>query len=916
MPLADLPPTGLVDREVERGVLDRLVAGILAGQSRVLVLRGEAGVGKSALLGYLTQAASACRIARAEGVESEMELAFAGLHALCAPMLGGLERLPAPQHDALCTAFGLSAGPPPDRFLVGLAVLSLLADAAEEQPVLCVVDDAQWLDRVSAQTLAFVARRLLAERVGIVFARRDDNDERALDGLPELVVTGLRDDDASALLDAQIPGPLDGRVRDRILAEAAGNPLALLELPRAQTLADMAGGFGLPGEGRLASRLEGRFARQVEVLPDETRRLLLLAAAEPVGDVTLLWRAAERLGIGPDAVGPAQAAGLFDLGARVRFRHPLVRGAAYRTAGAHDRRQAHEVLAEATDPQLDPDRRAWHRARATAVPDEAVAAELEASAGRAQARGGMAAAAAFLEQAAVLTPDPARRGTRSLAAAEAMLAAGAFEEARALLATAEAAPLDELALARIDLLRAQIAFAAQHGSEAAVLLLAAARRLEPLDLALARETYLEAFGAARVAGRERALLVAEVVRAGRLVPVEPDDARLADGFLDGLTSLYLDGYAAAVPIRREALRGFQARELTVAEGLRWLWLAALEAAELWDVDGWSALSARHVELARAAGALSVLPPTLHADAVAHVLRGELDAAASLVAEVHAVQQATGTVLGPFAEVALAAWQGRDQELVALADATLVAAAEPGGSAAVLVALWARAILANARGRYDEALSVARAAAEHPYAPGPAQWSLSEVVEAATRSGQEALAADACAELAGYAQAAGTDWALGLSARALALVGDGDAAERGHREAIERLGRTSLRGELARSHLLYGEWLRRSGRREDARVELRAAHAAFTEMGAHAFAERAARELAATGETVRRLTPQNRDALTPQEAQIARLAADGHTNGEIGTRLFISPRTVEYHLRKVFTKLDISSRRDLADSLPR
>jgi len=913
--LADLPATGLVDRETERGTLDRLVAGILAGQSRVLVLRGEAGVGKSALLAYLTQAASGCRIARAVGVESEMELAYAGLHALCAPMLGGVDRLPGPQRDALCTAFGLSAGPRPDRFLVGLAVLSLLADAAEQQPMLCVVDDAQWLDRVSAQTLAFVARRLLAERVGIVFARRED-DERALDGLPELAVAGLRDADAGALLDAHLPGALDGRVRDRILAEAAGNPLALLELPRGLRYADIAGGFGLPGEGRLASRLESRFVCQVEALPDETRRLLLLAAAEPVGDVTLLWRAAERLGIGRDAAAPAQAAELLDLGARVRFRHPLVRGAAYRAASAHDRRAAHEVLAAATDPQRDPDRRAWHRARATAVPDEDVARELEASAGRAQARGGMAAAAAFLDRAAALTPDPAQRGTRCLAAAEAMLAAGAFDEARALLASAEAAPLDELALARIDLLRAQIAVAAQHGSEAAMLLLAAARRLEPLNVALARETYLEAYAATNVAGRERAAVIAEVVRAARLVPVPGGEVAVADGFLDGLTSLYLDGYVAAVPRRREALRAFGARELTVDEGLRWLWLAAVEAAGLWDVERWVALSSRHVQLARSAGALSVLPPTLHALAVARVLCGELDAAESLAAEVAAVQQATGTTLAPFAQMSLAAWRGRDQVHAELVAATLAADTDPSGSTAVLSVNWTRAVLANARGRYDEAAAASREAAVHLFAPGPAQWSLVELVEAATRSGQEAVAAAACAELAGYTEAAGTDWALGMRARAAALVGDGDEAERAYREAIDRLGRTPLRGEVARAHLLYGEWLRRGGRREDARAELRAAHATFVEIGAEAFAERAGRELAATGETVRRLTPQTRDALTPQESQIVRLAADGHTNGEIGTRLFISPRTVEYHLRKVFTKLGISSRRELADSLPR
>jgi hypothetical protein len=414
MTITRLAPSGLVDRQNECEVLDRLVAGVLAGQSRVLVIRGAAGVGKTALLEYLAGAAAGCRIARASGVESEMELAFAGL---CAPMLGALSHLPGPQRDALSTAFGLSAGPPPDRFLVGLAVLSLLADVAEERPLICIVDDAQWLDQVSAQTLTFVARRLLAERVGLVFGLREPGDEQALAGLPELVIDGLDDPDAHLLLDSTLPGPLDERVRERILAEAGGNPLALLELPRGRTPAAVAGGFALPGVMPLTSRIEQGFVQKLRSLSVDTRRLLLLAAAEPVGDVPLLWRAAERLATGPDAAAPAQAAGLLEISARLRFRHPLVRSAVYRAAEARDRRQVHEALADATDPQLDPDRRAWHRAHAADGPDESVADDLDRSAGRARARGGVAAAAAFLERAAELTPAPARRGGRALAAA-------------------------------------------------------------------------------------------------------------------------------------------------------------------------------------------------------------------------------------------------------------------------------------------------------------------------------------------------------------------------------------------------------------------------------------------------------------------------------------------------------------------
>jgi DNA-binding CsgD family transcriptional regulator len=498
---------------------------------------------------------------------------------------------------------------------------------------------------------------------------------------------------------------------------------------------------------------------------------------------------------------------------------------------------------------------------------------------------------------------------RALAAAEAMLRAGAFENALVLLTSAEQAPLDALARARIDLLRAQIAFASRHGSEAAPLLLAAARRLEPLDDALARETYLEAFTAAILAGRAGPR-VAEVARAARRLPAASQRPRMGELLLDSVTALFTDGYAAAAPIRQRAVRAFRRDHLTVEEGLRWLWLASSEAAELWDEESWAVLSARHVDMARASGALSVLPLTLHSRAVAHVLAGELDAAASLVAELDAVQQATGTTLAPYAAMVLAAWRGREQEFGDLIEATLDEVVARGEAVGVLIAQWTRAVLANGLGRYDEAMLAAREAAEHPHTPAPATWGLSELVEAAARSGRPELAADAFARLEPITRAGGTDWALGVQARAHALLRDGDAAERLYSEAIERLGRTRLRGELARARLLYGEWLRRSGRRVDAREQLRAAYEVFAGIGAEGFAERARRELLATGETVRRLTSETRDALTPQEAQIARLAAEGETNPEIGARLFISPRTVEYHLRKVFTKLGVSSRKEL------
>ena len=887
-----------------------------AGQSRVLVLRGEAGVGKTALLGHLASVAGGCRIARAAGVESEMELAFAGLHALCGPMLGGLRHLPGPQRDALGTAFGLSSGPPPDRFLVGLAVLTLLADAAEEQPLVCMVDDAQWLDRVSADTLAFVARRLLAERVGLVFALRDMDDRHALDLLPELVIEGLSAGDAQRLLDTLMPGLPDKRVQARILREAGGNPLALIELPRLPNPVAVAGGFGLSSEMPLTSRIEQGFARRLEPLPADTRQLLLLAAAEPVGDVSLLWRAAEPLGIGPEAAGPAQAAGLVEIGARVRFRHPLVRSAAYQAAAVPERREAHRALAAATDEQLDPDRRAWHRARAAEGPDEAVAEELERSAGRAQARGGLAAAAAFLERATALTPDATLRGMRALTAADAMLRAGAFDAALALLTTADAAPLEALPRAQIELLRAHVAFASSHGSSAAPLLLAAARRLEPLDDGLARETYLQAISAAMFAGRlAGAVGAAEVAQAARRLPPASHRSSRGDLLLDGLTVLFTDGYEVATPLQQRALRAFRDDDLTVEEGLRWLWLASAVAADVWDYESWSVLSARHEQMARASGALSELPLALNSRAVVYLFAGELDAVASVVQELNAAQQATGMNLAPYGALGLAAWRGREREARDLIEAAMGDVVSRGEGVGVTNTQWSKALLLNGLGGFPEAVVAARQAAEQPHELASANWGLSELVEAAARSGQPELAADAFARLEVMTSSAGTDWALGTQARAHALLSDGEAAERLYREALERFGRSRQRAELARSRLLYGEWLRRAGRRVDAREQLRAAHELFADIRAEAFAERARRELLATGETVRRRTSDTRDVLTPQEAQIARLAAEGETNAEIGARLFISPRTVEYHLHKVFGKLDVSSRRELAEALP-
>ena len=910
------PRFGLRGRGGECRTLDQLVADARAGRSAVLVLRGEAGAGKSALLEFVVTRAPDCRIARAAGVESEMELAFAGLHQLCAPMLDHLDGLPGPQRDALGTAFGLSAGGAPDRFLVGLAVLSLLADVAEDQPLVCVVDDAQWLDQASVQALAFVARRLLAEPVALVFAARTGGPKQGLEGLPELPVRGLSDVDARGLLGAALRGPLDEAVQDRIVAESRGNPLALLELPRGLTPAELAGGFGLPGTKPLASLIEQGFVRRLEPLPAQTRRLLLTAAAEGAGDVTLLWRAAGRLGIGPDAAAPAQTAGLIEAGPRVRFRHPLVRSAAYRSASVRDRRDVHAALAEVTDPVLDPDRRAWHRAHAAAGRDEAVAAELEQSASRAQARGGLAAAAAFLDRAAALTPERPRRSARALAAAQAKHQAGAADAALGLLAMAEAGPLDELQRARADLLRGQIAFSSGRGGAAPALLLAAAKRLEPLDATLARDTYLEAFSATMFVGQLAGDVgVREVARAARGVPPSPQP-RNGDRLLDGRAVLFTDGYPAAVPISRRALQAFCCEDVSATDGLRWLWLATLTAADLWDDQSWHVLATRHVQIARQAGALSDLPLALASRVFVHLFAGELAAAASLVEEMKAVREATGSNFAPYGALALAALSGQGDKVEELIGARMSEVVPRGDGLWVTVSRWASAVLGNGLGRYEQALAAARQVCEDPPQQfGFWEWSLAELVEAGVRCGQTGRASEALQQLAETARASGTDWALGMEARSRAQLSEGDTAENLYAEAIERLGRTRVRLDLARARLLYGEWLRREGRRVDAREQLRAAHQMLTAMGVEGFAARARRELAVTGETVpKQHYAEPREELTVQETQIARLAGDGRTNPEIGAELFISPRTVEWHLHKVYPKLGISSRRQLHEAL--
>ena len=903
------PAAGLTGRPRERGVLDRFVVGVRAGEGQALVVRGEPGVGKTVLLDYLAGRASGCRVARAAGVQSEMELAFAVLHQLCAPMLDHAKSLPVPQREALRTAFGLSVGPVPDRFLVGLAVLGLLSETAGERPLICIVDDQQWLDRASAQALGFAARRLAADPVGLVFAARVPGEDVA--GLPELVVEGLAEDDAAALLESVLTGPLDAQVRDRIIADTHGNPLALLELPRGLTPAQLTGGFGVSSAMPLDGRIEKSFGRQLETLPAQTQRLVQLAAADPTGDPVLVWRAAGRLAIGPGAAGPAAEAGLAEFGARVRFRHPLVRSAAYRSASVQTRRELHGALAEATDPAADPDRRAWHRAQAAPGPDEEVAAELEHSAGRAQRRGGLAAAAAFLEQSARLTLDPARRAQRALAAAQAKHQAGALDAALGLLAMAQAGPLDELQRARSDLLRAQIAFASSHGRDAPPLMLSAAKQLEALDAGLARKTYLEAFTAALFVGR-LSPAVGDVARAARTAPAPPAPARAPDLLLDGLALLVTEGYAAGTPALRRALLTARSQDISAEEGLGWLWLAERAAMAVWDDETWHILASRHIKLAREAGALSELPLAVRSRILLHTHAGELQQGAALIAEAQAVADATGSQLAPYGATGIAAFRGHEAEATELIQANMDGVTSRGEGRGVTSG-YSAALLYNGLGHYDKALAAAEQVCEYDDI-GVLGWSLTELVEAAVRSSQPARASDALQRLTETTRASGTDWAFGTEARSRALLSEGETAENCYREAIERLGRTRMRPAVARAHLLYGEWLRRENRRRDARAELRTAHGLFTTMGMEAFAERTRCELLATGDTVRKRTAETASELTAQEAHIARLAADGRTNVEIGTQLFLSTRTVEWHLSKVYTKLGVGSRRELRRAL--
>ena len=899
----------MVGRQREQAVLERLLDTARDGRGAVLVVHGDPGAGKTALLEYAVEAGHDFRVVRTSGVEGEMELDYAALQQLCSPLLEFIERLPGPQRDALGVAFGLGGGKAPSPFLVGLAVLGLLSEAAERRPVLCLVDDAQWLDGASGAALAFVARRLLAERIVLAFSTREMGS--GLARFPQMRVDRLGRRDARALLESVLVARLDDSVLERLVAETGGNPLALLELPRGLTPAQLAGGFGLPAALPLAAGIEQSFSRRLARLPRDARRLLLLAAAEPLGDTALLWRSARELGIPEAAASTVESDGLLTLDGAVRFRHPLVRSAVYGSAEPNERREVHRALADATDPELDPDRRAWHRAQATSVPDEEVAAELERSAGRAQARGGLAAVAAFLERAAALTPEPTHRARRLLAAAGAKRDSGDLEAALALLAGVEAGVLDELGQGRVDLLRAEIALEQRRGADAGRLFLDAASRLEPLDPELARETYLEALGGAMASDVEVVGGASAVAAAARAAPPGAVPPRAVDVVLDAFAIRLTDGYAAAVPTYARALELLLATDIAREDGSRWLSVSSgrnsnMVALEMWDDEALHLLATRRVQVARDTGAVGHLAFALSFLVRSHILAGELAAAALVLDEARLIAEATGHSAVVNAPMILAAWRGDETQASELIDASSEEAARRGWASNK----YARAVLYNGLGRHD----AARDAAWELFEPDPIGYGshlVPELAEAASRTDDQASLQYALDWLSERTRVVSSGWASGMEARVRALLSDGEVAEGQYRRSIEHLSGTRLRLELARTHLLYGEWLRRERRRLDAREHLRTALEAFTSMGAEAFGSRAQRELLATGERARKRTVETLDQLTPQETQVARLAAQGETNREIAARLFISPSTVEYHLRKVFRKLTVRSRTELA-----
>jgi DNA-binding CsgD family transcriptional regulator len=879
---------------------------------RPLVLRGGPGVGKSTLLEYAVTAAPDLRVSVIAGVESEISMEFGGLHQLLVPCLTQLDELPPPQRGALRVAFGQEAGPPPERFLVGLATLTLLSRAAEAQPLLCVIDDAHWLDPESAQVLGFVARRLHADRVGLIAGVGEPAAQQVFEQLASITVDGLPDAEARELLSSVAGGALNAQVVDRILADTRNNPLALVELGTQYTADQLSGRAGRPEPLPLGQRLQEHFLRQVRSLPPDAQAFALLAAADPGGERGRLWRAAAQAGLDPDTAAAETAeAGVLEFpGSSVRFRYPLLRSAVYHGASAVDRRQAHRAWSEESHQDL----RAWHLAAAATAPDEELAAELQQTAERAGTRGGYAARAALLRRSAELTPDDADRARREVAVAEARLMAGDPVGAQDMLGGAGPRLTGVTARSQAHRLEGAIRFAQGDPAESARILASASQALADDDR-MARDTMLLALHAATWAGPAQ---TREIARAARLFPRVPEvSASVGDLLLEGYSARFTLGYEASVAPFRAAVTALLADDLDSAVGLRWFGLGTAAAGSLWDDQATLDLSDRWVKMARVAGAFTTLPVALAFNAVSESMAGhfrEADTRWALMREVLTMSSGPG-VLGvdSSSNALLLAYRGQLTEARAtgLAQVRESEARGQGGPAD-----FGRYIVAMAGlfdGDYAAAMSNAQAVIEEDPAY-TAEVTLPELIESAVLAGDYEAAATAHKTLSGRALAAGTPWALGLHARCEALLAEGADAEDSYRESISQLKRCRMAVDLARAHLLYGQWLRRAKRRRDAREQLRTAHEMFAAMGADRFAERAAAELRATGERARARTPEAAIDLTPQEARVADLAAAGASDSEIAAQLFISPSTVDYHLRKVFRKLNVTSRTQLAGRL--
>ncbi|MET0698455.1 MAG: AAA family ATPase [Mycobacterium sp.] len=902
-----------IGRRRELAAMAELIAAAREGRSGSLVLRAGAGLGKTYLLSrVVADYAGAMQVLNISGVEAEMVIDYAALQRLCVNLLSHVDRLPSSQRRALQVAMGGESGDPPDPYLVGLAAVNLLSDAGAERPLLCIIDDAQWIDDVSRQALGFAARRLHADRVALIFATRDLTAYH-LDGLPELRLPPLTDTESRALLDTALPGRLDYQVRERLLGEAAGNPLALVEMPGALSPAELAGGFGLASPRTAATNVEDVFAQRFQALPEPTRLLLLIAAAEPVGEAAWLWSAAQRLGVGVADAAPAEAAGLVGLDTRISFRHPLVRSAIYRSEPAVQRHRVHAALAETISGPDAGDYRTWHRAHAISTPLEGIAAELVESADRARQRGGIAAAAAFLEYAVDLTPDARTRARRALDAATAKLDAGDTQAATRLSEVADATAVDARHHAYVALLTAKLAFASDRGRGGPRLLLAAARELADHEPSLARDTYLEALMAAMIVGRfaiDKDHGPEQIARAARRdLPAAAAPARTVDMLLDALIVRFTDGYVTAAPLLQAALQAYLHDAQAGTADPRWHDVTNRICLDMCDYTSWSLLGSHQLEMLRAAGELTVLPSALITYAAVCLFDGDFIRTETLLNEESNVSSATGAPPHRSGVALLAAYRGDETIWRSTAQQTITEATSRGEGTEVAVALYANAVAHNGAGRYSEALQSCREGTRFPDL-GLYSAFLLELVEAATGEGDYDAARHAATELASRADATGTASAIGLAARANALANGADATDADYQRAITYLERSPLTVYRARTHLVYGEWLRGNGRDTDARLQLRLAHDIFTNIGAGGFAERASRELEAAGEATVRRSQRYDLGLTAQERHISRLVRQGHTNAEIAAPLLISHRTVEWHLRNIYNKLGITSRREL------